>query len=89
MLNVTTMKTVFSILICFALTQACPDNCFCENYEAECTIVNCESTFPVEELDILVIRGGLCGFQRMMLHDNTQTKIILRDDFCYNIGNCK
>ena len=85
----TAMFKIFLILLNFYLYQACPDNCFCDNYEAHCTIINCASEFPSEEIDILTIRGGLCGVHREMLHDNSETKIILKDDFCYGIGNCK
>ena len=73
----------------FYMVRSCPSNCFCEDYVGECIVESCEDSLPGENLAILQINGKLCHIHREMLKDNFLTEIILLNDYCGDIGNCK
>ena len=87
------MKMILSVvLIFFSLispVNTCPDNCFCEQYRAECHVNKCED--PVfTEVDFLIIYGDLCENHRYILtHIESGTQVLLKDCECLDIPNCR
>ena len=86
------MKMLFSILLSFyffSTAISCPENCFCEEFRAECYIQECTDQL-FTEVDLLVIHGQLCQNHKYVLtHIQSETMIILKDTVCGEIPNCR
>ena len=86
------MKMLLSVVLLFSLFLSvipCPENCFCEDYRAECHIRDCNDQL-FTEVDLLVIFGSICDNHRHILTNiDSGTKILLKDSKCEDIPNCK
>ena len=76
-------------LYIFYTKASCPSNCRCVNGQGMCIITSCTDLFPNEELFALEIRGFLCQKQRMQLANNFRMRILMMNDYCGYIGNCR
>ena len=84
------MKMLLSVVLLFSLffsVTSCPDNCFCEDYRAECHIRECSDQL-FTEVDQLVVFGSICENHRYILTNiDSGTKILLKDSKCEYIPN--
>ena len=84
---------VLSICIGISLlftVYGCPNNCICLEDEAECTVTSCSLLQLETTYGTLKINGILCPEQRSFLEQIVDvTMIILKDDVCYDIPNCR
>ena len=73
----------------FSFTVSCPENCFCEEYRAECHIRECSDQL-FTEVDLLVIYGSLCENHKYILSNiDSGARILLKDAMCEEIPNCR
>ena len=83
------MVLLFFSNFCIFYATSCPENCFCDEYKAECTIENCNDEVTTE-FDQLIIHGKLCENHVFILsHILDETEIILKDSDCGTIPNCR
>ena len=83
------LQYTFILLLWATFGAACPDNCQCNDYSAECVIVNCESELETM-FDSLTVNGYLCKFHREILEELQDfTDILLMNDKCGKIPNCR
>ena len=69
--------------------MTCPNNCFCESYKVECHLTKCSDQF-FTEVDTLIIYGSLCENHKYILtHIDVGTQIVLKQDLCGDIANCR
>ena len=83
------MQYIFLLMLFASTCYSCPNNCDCTEYTAHCIIVNCDSELETI-FDSLTVGGYLCKFHREIL-ENLQdfTNIILMNDKCGEIPNCR
>ena len=73
----------------FSFAISCPENCFCEDFRAECYIQECTDQL-FTEVDLVVIHGKLCENHKYLLtHIQSGAMIILKDENCGGIPNCR
>ena len=88
----TSKMVVFALcLVLFLAFQVdgCPTNCVCSDTVNECYLQNCKSDISSDR-PLLILHGRLCSHHREILeHLGDGTEVILKDDFCSNILNCR
>ena len=86
------MKMLLSMVLLFSFFSynvSFPENCFCQEYRAECHIRECSDQL-FTEVDLLVIYGSLCENHKYILTNiDSGTKILLKDSMCEDIPNCR
>ena len=79
----------FFVFSLFSMTTSCPENCFCEDFRAECHLQTCNDQL-FTEVDVLVIYGTVCENHKYILtHIQSGTLIVLKDSTCGDIPNCR
>ena len=82
------LLVVLSFSLFFSV-MTCPNNCFCESYKAECHLTKCSDQL-FTEVDTLIIYGSLCENHKYILtHIDVGTQIVLKQDLCGDIPNCR
>ena len=71
-----------------ALTQSCPDVCFCTDFEMECTVDEHVDFAIPTHVDSLKVSGRIGIPFRSRLEKGVTAGIILFDDNCVSISNC-
>ena len=81
--------TFLSVYCLVSTVLSCPDNCYCDEFVAECTLETCNDEIDTE-YEFLRIKGTLCETQREILSSiKDNTEVILYDDVCGDIPNCR
>ena len=74
----------------FSTISSCPLSCYCTEDSADCIITSCSVLEFTTAYDLLSIRGSLCPNQRSYLEEIVDdTMIVLLDDHCDKIPNCR
>ena len=85
------MDFLFFFLTFTALTaaDACFMNCYCDDYSAECILNSCADDLETD-YNLIKIRGKLCETHKYVLtHIVDNSEIVLKDDVCGTIPNCR
>ena len=81
---------VLVIVVQLSVVAACPINCICEETQTTCSLTTCNDEISLDYTDFLTVGGKLCQKQREVLNSlSPNTIIILKDDACGKIRNCR
>ena len=79
---------LFYLFSLISVISSCPSNCFCSEFDAECTVTSCSDDLDTE-YSMITIQGQLCEEHRYILQNIVDgTTVILKDDVCGAIPNC-
>lgn len=83
------MFKLFFLLFFITVSHSCPENCFCNEFSAQCVLLECDSDIDTT-YDTLIIEGPLCRNHRQILQNlEDLTDVFLLNDQCDQIPNCR